>query len=103
VLDQLVIHLLEAELLIVVFVVVKRDAVEATAARVVFGGTPVEANRALRVEIGDPGAKAEKRRRVVDLLDRRGGPFTRLRIPFRQLEAAAQRQKSPRRPDGQQC
>ena len=64
VLHHLVVHLLEAELVIVVLVVVERDAVEAAAARVVGGRTPVEADGALRVQVGDPAAKAGKRRGV---------------------------------------
>jgi hypothetical protein len=69
VLDDLVVDLAEAELRIVVGVVLQLDVVEASASRIASGRTPVEADQPLRVYVVDLGPETRKSLRRIDLLD----------------------------------
>ena len=102
VLDRLVLHEGEPERVVVVAVIVHRGREEAAAARVVGGGAPVEANRALGMQVVDLRAQPGEGVRRVDGLDRRRGPLTRLLGPAGQLRAAAQHEQAAGREDREQ-
>ena len=95
VLDRLVVDHLEAERVVRVVVVVQRHAVEAAAAGVAGRRAPVEADRALRVKVGDLGAESRAGRPACRPFSTDGDvPLAGLLRPLRELDAAAQHQDS---------
>src|SRR5712671_2720390 len=100
-LDRFVIDLPETEPLVLVGVIVQRDAIEAAAPRIPWRRSPVEPRGALRMEIRGLRPEARQGCRCVDGLDGSKLPLSGPLPPLGQLQTSAQHQQAPCRPERQ--
>ena len=101
VLDRFVVDLPETEPLVLVGVIVQRDAIEAAAPGIPWRRSPVEPDSALRMEIRGLGAKARQGCRRVHGLDRWEISLAGPQRPLGQFQTSAQHQQAPCRPERQ--